>query len=155
QLTSCSLTELLATLDERLGELDTPSTRVPPRHRNLRALIDWSLDELDHTDATLLHRLTVFAGSFAADDVAGVLGADSVMATRRLADRSLVAAAVASHRTAFRVLHVMRECIHHRLGPVTDDVRAAHASWYLSKARTAVAELMSSRERVGRDTVNE
>ncbi len=155
QLTSCSLAELLATLDERLDELTTPSTRVPPRHQSLGALIDWSLDELEPADASLLSRLTVFAGSFAADDVAGVLGADSVMATRRLADRSLVAAAVVSDRTSFRVLHVMRERIHHRLGPVTDDVRAAHARWYLSKVRSAVTELMSPRERDGRDTLNE
>jgi predicted ATPase/DNA-binding SARP family transcriptional activator len=155
QLTSCSLTELLANLDERLDELNTPSTRVPPRHQSLGALIDWSLDELDHTEATLLHHLTVFAGSFGADDVARVLGADSVTATRRLADRSLVAAVVASSRTSFRVLHVMRERIHHRLGPVDEDVRAAHAHWYLNKARSAVAEMMSSYERSGRDTLNE
>lgn len=155
QLTSCSLTELLATLDERLDELNAPSTRVPLRHQSLGALIDWSLDRLDHTEAVLLRSLTVFAGSFAADDVAGVLGADSVTATRRLADRSLVAVAVTPGRTTFRVLHVMRERIHRRLGPATDDVRAAHARWYLSKARSAVAELMSPRERAGRDTLNE
>lgn len=155
QLTSCSLTELSAILDQRLDELDTPSTRVPPRHQSLGALIDWSLDELDDADATLLHRLTVFAGPFTADDVAGVLGAGSVRATRRLADRSLVAAAVAAGRTSFRVLHVMQERIHHRLGPVTDDVRSAHADWYLSKARSAVAALLSSQERSGRDTLNE
>jgi predicted ATPase/DNA-binding SARP family transcriptional activator len=153
-LTSCSLSELLAIIDRRLDDLDTPSTRVPPRHQSLGALIDWSLDALDHTEATLLHRLTVFAGSFAADDIAGVLGDSSVMATRRLADQSLVAAAVASGRTSFRVLHVMRERIHRRLGPVTDDVRAAHARWYLSKARSAVAALMSSHERSGRDTLH-
>ena len=128
---------------------------MPPRHQSLGALIDWSLDELDHADATLLHRLTVFAGSFGADDIAGVLGAESVTATRRLVDRSLVAAAVASGRTSFRVLHVMRERIHHRLGPVTDDMRAAHARWYLSKARSAGVALMSSHESAGRDTLNE
>ena len=155
QLTSCSLTELLATLDERLDELNTPSTRVPARHQSLGALIDWSLDELDHPDATLLHHLTVFAGSFGADDIAGVLGADSVTATRRLVDRSLVAATIASGRTSFRVLHVMRERIHHRLGPVADDMRAAHAHWYLSKARSAGVALMSSHESAGRDTLNE
>lgn len=155
QLTSCSLTELLATIDERLDELDTPSTRVPPRHRSLGALIDWSLDQLDQTDATLLHHLTVFSGSFGADDIAGVLGADSVAATRRLVDRSLVAVTVASGRSSFRVLHVMRERLDHRLGPVADDVSAAHADWYLSTARSAVAALMSSHERSGRDTLTE
>lgn len=155
QLTSCSLTELLAILDEHLDELNASSTRVPPRHRSIGALIDWSLDELDQTDRTLLRCLTVFAGSFAADDIAGVLGADAVMATRRLADRSLVAAAVTADRTAFRVLHVMRERIHNRLGPVPDDVRSAHADWFLSKARSAISALMSPHERSGRETLNE
>lgn len=155
QLTSCSLIELLVMLDQHTDELTAPSTRVPPRHRSLSALIDWSVDRLDPDDVALLRRLTVFAGAVTAHDVTGVLGNGAVHGARRLADRSLITADVSADRTTFRVLFVVRERIQHRFGPLPDDVRAAHTRWYVTLARSAVGELMSPREISGRDALNE
>ncbi|MGF1598927.1 MAG: hypothetical protein ACFCVK_18710 [Acidimicrobiales bacterium] len=155
QLTSCSLAELLTTLDRRVVELSAPSTSVPPRHQSLAALIDWSVVRLDPADVALLHQLTVFAGPFTAEDVAGVLGDDAMVSTRRLADRSLVTAAVSISSTTFRVLYVVRDQIHRRVGALPDDLRAAHTRWYLAKARSAVTALMSRREPSGHAALNE
>lgn len=154
QLTSCSLTELLATLDRHADSLSAPATSVPPRHRSLSALIDWSVDRLDPDDVALLHRLTVFAGGFTASDLAGILGDGAVDGARRLADRSLITAEVAD-QTTFQVLFVVRERIRHRCGPLPADVQAAHARWYLARTRSAITALLSPRESDGRDAVNE
>src|SRR5690606_39503191 len=59
--------QLAARLDSMLSVLSTTSPQRLPRHRTLRALIDWSHDLLPADERRLLARLSVFAGGFTLD----------------------------------------------------------------------------------------
>ena len=57
-----SVEQIGARLADRFGLLTTGDRTAPPRHRTLRATIDWSHDLLTRREQVLLRRLSVFAG---------------------------------------------------------------------------------------------
>ena len=83
--------ELAERLDDRFAALGEGSRTAPPRHQTLRAAIDWSHDLLSPPEQAVLHRLSVFPGTFDLDAVRAVVGADAVAPFTRLVDKSLVA----------------------------------------------------------------
>jgi len=64
RVNSISVEEIAARLDDRFRLLMAGSRTALPRHRTLRALIDWSYDLLSDPERILLWRLAVFAGGF-------------------------------------------------------------------------------------------
>ncbi|MGH3179070.1 MAG: hypothetical protein ACRDPF_34975, partial [Streptosporangiaceae bacterium] len=110
--------------------------RASGRHRSLRAVVDWSYEQLTPGQQDLFGQLTVFHGSFdaaAASAVADGPG-DPAGATRlmlHLADRSLVTAELDGDTTRYRLLETLRgyglEWLTERgqLGAA----RARHARW--------------------------
>ena len=57
-----SVEQIGARLADRFALLTRGDRTAPPRHRTLRATIDWSYDLLTGKEQTLLRRLSVFAG---------------------------------------------------------------------------------------------
>jgi predicted ATPase/DNA-binding CsgD family transcriptional regulator len=57
-----SVEQIAERLADRFGLLTTGNRTAPPRHRTLRATIDWSHDLLTPHEQVLLRRLSVFAG---------------------------------------------------------------------------------------------
>jgi predicted ATPase/DNA-binding CsgD family transcriptional regulator len=57
-----SIEQIAARLADRFGLLTTGDRTAPPRHRTLRAAIDWSYGLLTPREQVLLRRLSVFAG---------------------------------------------------------------------------------------------
>jgi predicted ATPase/DNA-binding CsgD family transcriptional regulator len=57
-----SVEQIAERLADRFGLLTTGNRTAPPRHRTLRATIDWSHDLLTPQEQVLLRRLSVFAG---------------------------------------------------------------------------------------------
>jgi predicted ATPase/DNA-binding CsgD family transcriptional regulator len=57
-----SVEQIAERLADRFGLLTTGHRTAPPRHRTLRATIDWSHDLLTPDEQVLLRRLSVFAG---------------------------------------------------------------------------------------------
>jgi predicted ATPase/DNA-binding CsgD family transcriptional regulator len=57
-----SVEQIAERLADRFGLLTTGHRTAPPRHRTLRATIDWSHDLLTREEQVLLRRLSVFAG---------------------------------------------------------------------------------------------
>ncbi len=57
-----SVEQIAERLADRFGLLTTGHRTAPPRHRTLRATIDWSHDLLNGEEQVLLRRLSVFAG---------------------------------------------------------------------------------------------
>lgn len=59
-----SLEELATRLDERFQMLSDGNRSAPPRHQTLQATLDWSYALLSVGEQRLLHRLSIFAGSW-------------------------------------------------------------------------------------------
>jgi predicted ATPase len=74
QTRGMTLAEIARTLDQRLQRLTIKRRDLPPRHRSLRAAIDWSYDLLEPTEQQLFCALSVFAGSFSAEAADAICG---------------------------------------------------------------------------------
>src|ERR1700761_2356101 len=74
RLRTMSLEQLANRLDDRFRLLTGGSRTALPRHRTLRAVIDWSWELLTDAERVVLRRLSVFAGG------AGLEAAESVCA---------------------------------------------------------------------------
>src|SRR5437763_10652854 len=64
---SLPLHEISRRLDHRFQLLTAGGRTIEPRHRTLRAAIDWSYDLLSADEQTLLRRLAVFSGGSTLD----------------------------------------------------------------------------------------
>ena len=90
-----SVTQIGARLADRFGLLTIGERTAPPRHRTLRATIDWSHELLTPAEQMLLRRLSVFAGwslemaeQVCSDD--DIPAGDVLDLTAALVDKSLV-----------------------------------------------------------------
>jgi len=119
----------------------------PDRQRTLADTISWSLALLDRGARTMFTRLGVFAGGFtidAAEAVAGGPGAAGVIdALAALIDHGLVQRpAETDPASRPRLLETVREFALQELAASgqQDDVRAAHAAFYVALARSGDSE---------------
>jgi predicted ATPase/DNA-binding CsgD family transcriptional regulator len=119
----------------------------PARHQTLGDTISWSLALLDRGARTMFTRLGVFAGGFtveAAEAVAGDPGAPGVIdALAALIDHGLVQRpAETGPASRPRLLETIREFALEELAASgeQDDVRAAHAAFYVALARRGDSE---------------
>jgi predicted ATPase/DNA-binding SARP family transcriptional activator len=122
RLTSMSLDDVVARLDDRFALLSQGLRTVEPRQQTLRNLVDWSHDLLDDAERIVFRRLAVFTGgaSLAAaeavcSDGQGITPADVGAAVGRLVDKSLVV--VEHHRTGtrYRMLQTLADYASERL----------------------------------------
>ncbi|MEV8635299.1 BTAD domain-containing putative transcriptional regulator [Streptosporangium sp. NPDC051023] len=138
RLRSLTVEQVAARLDDRFRLLTGGSRTALPRHRTLRAVVEWSWDLLDDAERRLAERLAVFPGGVtleAAERLGGTL--DVVSA---LVDKSLLQP-VEGQR--YRMLETIREFGLERLaenGRIAE-VRAAHAAYFLELAETAEPRL--------------
>ncbi|GJG89561.1 hypothetical protein tb265_47420 [Gemmatimonadetes bacterium T265] len=147
--------QLAARLDDVFALLTRGRRTALPRHRTLRALLDWSHALLDGEERLLLARLAVFRGAFPLDaaeavcadgpgDPPGVLPYDAFPAEPplacaavpgtlgRLVERSLVEVREQGGETRFRLLETVRQYALARLRERADAerrARARHAAW--------------------------
>ncbi|HXF63234.1 MAG TPA: tetratricopeptide repeat protein, partial [Caldilineaceae bacterium] len=138
---------------DRLGDSVRLLTRGAqagaPRHRTLRAALDWSFDLLSPAEQAFFTRLAVFAGSFSLEAVESVCAGDGLAQDdlldllADLVEKSLVIAAEAGAEMRYRLLAPIRHYAAARLR-VTDQEahwRGQHAAWCLALARRADLEL--------------
>ncbi|MFN2464769.1 MAG: hypothetical protein ABR598_00710 [Candidatus Dormibacteria bacterium] len=151
-----TLAELLEGLDRRLEPLTGGPRDVPPRHRSMRAALDWSYALLGGAELRLFRRLAVFRGGFNLHAVEAVVPADEehpgeLSATlSALVDSSLVG----RHEdftgaTRYRLLDVVREYALERANAAgeVDRLREAHAAHYLRLAEEAEPQVQSAGQR--------
>ncbi|WTL69620.1 hypothetical protein OG339_22900 [Streptosporangium sp. NBC_01495] len=140
RLRSLTVEEVADRLDDRFGLLSRGDRTAAPRHRTLRAVIEWSWDLLDARERLLARRLTVFAGGATLETAARVCGVpDTVGAMTGLVDKSLVEA----HGGRYHMLDTVREFCAERLAEAgeREAVRRAHATYFHDLAETADAHL--------------
>ena len=116
-----SIEQITARLADRFGLLTTGERTAPPRHRTLRAAIDWSYELLTSREQVLLRRLSVFAcwSLEMAEQVCtsdGIPARDILDLTAALVDKSLVAVEPeALGQARYRLLDTIREYAASRL----------------------------------------
>ncbi|MFC7716700.1 ATP-binding protein [Nonomuraea recticatena] len=112
RLRSLPVAEVAARLEDGLGLLSRGSRTAQPRHRTLRAVVEWSWSLLDEEEQRLARRLTVFAGGAGIEAVERVCDTpDALELLTSLADKSLVE--IAGDR--YRMLQTIRAFCAERL----------------------------------------
>jgi predicted ATPase/DNA-binding SARP family transcriptional activator len=135
RLPGTTVSELVGNLRDRFGLL-TVGRRADSRHRSLRAVVDWSYEQLTPEQQDLFGQLAAFHGSFdtAAAHAIADRHDDPADVTRLLlylVDRSLVTAELDGGTTRYRLLETLRSYGLERLADQgrLDAARARHARW--------------------------
>ena len=132
-------------LEDRFAILTGGARTAIPRHRTLRAAIDWSFALLSEKEQTLLARLSVFAGSFSLDAAEAVCDADLDQLTG-LVDKSLVVTQSRRGAVRYHLLETIRQYALERLtaSGEAEETRRRHAIAFLKMARDAVVDPMGA-----------
>lgn len=140
QVAELSEHEIAVGLAYGLALLSSGSRVALPRHRTLRATLDWSYSLLSESERILLAQLSVFAGGWTAE-AAQAICADDPLATPdvlpallQLARKSLVVATMHNHHTRYNLLETIRQYAAEKLHErgETNPVRERHLLHYLA-----------------------
>jgi non-specific serine/threonine protein kinase len=136
RLRAFSLEDLARRLDQRFTLLTSGNRTALPRHRTLRALVDWSYDLLDDNERALFEQLSVFSGSWTLDAVEAVCtvaDGSTLECLGQLADKSLVHVEPQSGGGArYAMLETLHEYAAERLRARSHarEVQRRHAEFY-------------------------
>lgn len=136
-----------AILDAHTGR---STRRRPERHRDLHAVLQWSINLLDDDATTVLRRLALFEGGFT-NDAAETVASDDLVDARAvratlttLADASLMQAERTDAGIRFRLLETVRSVAHDLLvehGEL-DQTAIAHLGWIIEwSTRSGIVRL--------------
>ncbi|MFE9688648.1 BTAD domain-containing putative transcriptional regulator [Micromonospora sp. NPDC005806] len=148
RLRTMSLDQLAHRLDDRFRLLTGGSRTALPRHRTLRALVDWSWELLTDAERTVLRRLSVFSGGASLEAAERVCADDAVEAWEvlelltALTEKSLVVTA-GEGAPRYRMLGTIKEYASQRLTEAgeSDLARQAHLAYFTELAETAEPHL--------------
>ena len=152
-----SAEQIASKLDDSLGLLTAGERSAVPRHRTLRATLDWSHELLSEPERKLFRRLSIFAGGFALEaaeavgaEEEGIEAGEVLDLLGRLVHKSLVVAEEAGEEDAlrYRMLEFVRQYGRERLeeSGEADAVRSRHAAVFLDLAERADSELRGPRQ---------
>jgi predicted ATPase/DNA-binding SARP family transcriptional activator len=144
RLRTMSLDQLAHRLDDRFRLLTGGSRTALPRHRTLRAVVDWSWELLTDAERTVLRRLAVFSGGASLDAAERVCAGDGVEQEQvlelltSLTEKSLLLTDPDS-APRYRMLDTIREYARDRLAEAgePDLARRAHLAYFTALAETA------------------
>jgi predicted ATPase len=164
RVSALSAEQILERLENPLKLLTAGGRTAVPRHRTLRATLEWSYELLSELERKLFGRLSVFAGGFsleAAEAVGagdGIEEGDVLDLLSQLVDKSMV---VAEARAAgaetlratslrYRLLEPVRQYGLERLeeSGEAEQVRERHARHYLALAEAAEPQIMGPEQGV-------
>ncbi|WP_159085905.1 BTAD domain-containing putative transcriptional regulator [Aeromicrobium chenweiae] len=133
RLRTLTVAQVAARLGDRFRLLTGGSRTALPRHRTLRAVVEWSWDLLEDAERDLVERLAVFPGGVTVESAAAVAapGADVEALLDSLADKSLLVPVRGEH-TRFRMLETLREYGVERLldHGLAESVRDLHLTYF-------------------------
>jgi len=141
--------QLAARLDDLFSMLVGGARSAPPRHRAIRATLDWSYDLLAEDERTAFLRLSVFAGSFSLSAAEQVVAGGTIQPARvldlleRLADKSLLQADLSGAVARYHLLGIVREYAAEHLGAsgMEEAARRAHLSWCVAFVQQIVPRI--------------
>jgi predicted ATPase/DNA-binding SARP family transcriptional activator/uncharacterized protein HemY len=140
--------ELLAQLRRPLEVLVSRQRDASPRHRSLRATLQWSYDLLSPEQQRFFAGLSVFRGGWTLEGVAAVSArADALDCLEQLQACSLILAEAEGAGTRFRMLETMREFAGEQLTPeAAAELARRHAGYYLALAEASEPHLFGGGE---------
>ncbi|MER7587078.1 BTAD domain-containing putative transcriptional regulator [Micromonospora sp. NPDC127501] len=148
RLRTMSIDQLARRLDDRFRLLTGGSRTALPRHRTLRAVVDWSWELLTDAERTVLRRLSVFSGGVSLEAAERVCAGDEVEQedvlelVTALAEKSLLVAE-GGEAPRYRMLGTIKEYAAHRLAEAgeSDLARHAHLAYFTELTETAEPQL--------------
>jgi predicted ATPase/DNA-binding CsgD family transcriptional regulator len=139
--------EILSSIELHAGELGGLGRRSAPRHRTVRAAVEWSYRLLDPVEQRAFRRLAVFVGGFDADAVSSVVPEFSLELLARLVDKSLLVVSENSRgKSRYRLLETMREYAHQLLLAASEleTARERHFRHFAALADVALEEWLQT-----------
>jgi predicted ATPase len=132
-------------LDDRFRLLTSGRRSGPPRHRTLRATLDWSYDVLSQPERVVLRRLGIFMGGFTLDAACavaadpGLLECDVIDAVAELVEKSLAAVETTETEPRLRLLETARVYALEKLAESGERAAVArrHVEYYRELLETA------------------
>ena len=129
---------LAARLDDRFTLLTRGRRTAPPRHRTLRATLDWSFNLLSASERTLLTRLSVFRAPFTKEAAVAVAACEKVPASEvldgltDLTAKSLATASLHGSSVVYRLLETARVYAAAKLAAdyQQDEITRRHAEYF-------------------------
>ncbi|WP_203590936.1 BTAD domain-containing putative transcriptional regulator [Streptomyces sp. SID13031] len=154
RLRTMTIEQLANRLDDRFRLLTSGSRTALPRHKTLRAVVDWSWELLTDAERTVLRRLSVFSGGAGLEAAEHVCVGPSNEQDRpverdevlelltSLAEKSLLVTA-GDGAPRYRMLTTIKEYAADRLAEAgeSDRTRQAHLSYFTELAETAEPHL--------------
>ena len=145
RLRTMSLEQLADRLDDRFRLLTGGSRTALPRHRTLRAVIDWSWELLTDAERMVLCRLSVFSGGAsleAAEWVCEEATEEVLTLLTALTEKSLLVTDD-DRAPRYRMLGTIKEYAAQRLAEAgeADSARRAHLAYFTELAETAEPHL--------------
>ncbi|MDA0182845.1 winged helix-turn-helix domain-containing protein [Solirubrobacter phytolaccae] len=143
RLRTLTARELAERLDDRFRLLTGGSRTALPRHRTLRAVVDWSWELLDEPERVLARRLAIFTAGATVASASAVYGDDAFDGLAALAERSLLQVIPDAEPTRYRMLETIREYGLEKLEEAgeLDATRAAHARYFADLVAEAEPKL--------------
>ena len=148
RLRTMTIEQLANRLDDRFRLLTSGSRTALPRHKTLRAVVDWSWELLTDAERTVLRRLSVFSGGASLEAAERVCAGDAVEQDEvlelltSLAEKSLLVTA-GDGAPRYRMLTTIKEYAAERLAEAgeSDLARQAHLAYFIELAETAEPHL--------------
>jgi predicted ATPase/DNA-binding SARP family transcriptional activator len=163
QIGTLGVEQLASRLDDVFAVLTRGRRAVLPRHRTLRALLDWSYHLLAPAERALLAQLSVFRGLFTLEQAEAVCAADTarddsgsdtlgtggapaprvVAALGRLIEQSLVEVREQEGEARYRLLEPVRQYAAARLAGTPEEARTRdrHLRWAAALVAAAAPAL--------------
>jgi predicted ATPase/DNA-binding SARP family transcriptional activator len=146
-----SIDQIVDRLDDCFRLLTGGGRTSVPRHKTLRAALDWSYDLLSADEQSALRQLAVFPDRFDLDAAAAVMAAGGPTTARsldgfdllaQLLDKSLVLAEKAGEVNRYRLLEPIRQYAMEKLAEAgeLDEARRRHRDFFLMRASTFRSE---------------
>ena len=144
-----SVEQITKRLDDRFRLLTGGSRTALPRQQTLRAMIDWSYNQLSEKERVLFNRTSVFMGGWTLEAVEAICSDESIEeyevldTLTGLVDKSLLVAEERKGEKRYSLLETVRQYARDKLleSGEAEVLRERHLEWYLGLAEKAEPEL--------------
>ncbi len=146
--------QIASRLDDRFLLLTGGSRIAVPRHKTLKATMDWGHELLSAEEKALFRRLSTFAGGFSLEAAEAVCPGEDFEESEvlgllsRLVDKSLVVVGDRGEQTRYRMLETVLSYASERLENSGEArlIGARHADFFLGLAEEAEPELFGAQQ---------